>query len=271
VRRLSEECQGYALECNVGRAMALRALEDLGRMRELEARALELIDAAAAEGNRFAETQGSNCLAIARIARGDTKGARDLARHGGELWSRADFDMLRLYMVRIQALCDLYEGDPCAGWGRLSEIEPALKRSGLLRIPLTRIDVLSLRAQLALASAHRDPGGRSGWLRECERSLRRLEREGRPDARLHAALLRAGMAVAGGDPEAALAALALAVEIGERNDMVLRAACATLRAAELRSDVEASEAARAEMRRCGVESPARWAGLYAPGFGSSAP
>jgi hypothetical protein len=269
VRRLSEECQGYALECNVGRAMALRALEDLGRMGELEVRALELIDAAAAEGNRFAETQGSNCLAIARIARGDTDGARDLARHGRELWSRAEFDMLRLYMVRIQALCDLYEGDPRAGWERVRQIEPALQRSGLLRIPLTRIDVLSLRAQLALASAERDQGDRSGWLRECERSLRRLEREGRPDARLHAQLLRAGAANLVGNSAGALSALAEAVEIGTRSDMVLRAACARFRASELRSDVETLDRARDEMRRCGVENPDRWVGAYAPGFGGS--
>jgi hypothetical protein len=238
-------------------------------MDELETRAQELIDAAAAEGNRYAETQGSNCLAIARIARGDTAGARDLARHGLELWSREEFDMLRLYIVRIHALCDLYEGDAPTGWSRLREVEPELRRSGLLRIPLARIDVLTLRAQLALASAERDATGRSTWLRTCGRELRRLERERRPDAMLHARLLRAGVSALGGNPGEAATRLAEAERIGRDHEMTLRAACAGLRRAELESDAGAAERARSEMRRCGVERPERWAAIYTPGFAPS--
>jgi len=271
MRRLSEECHGYALECNVARSIALRALEELGRMDDMEVRSQDVIDAAAAAGNRYSETQGSSGLAIARIARGDVASARELARRGLELWARDDFDILRFYAVRIQALCDLYEGRPGEGWERLREVEPALRRSGLLRIPLTRIDALSLRAQLALASAHRDRTKRDTWLRTCERDIRRLERERRADAALYANLLRGGMAALGADSQRAVAHLDEAIRVGEGGDMALRAACARLRKGELQADADAVERARAETLRCGVRSPERWAAVCAPGFAESGP
>ncbi len=269
VRRLSQECQGYVLESNVGRAMALRALEELGRMAEMEVRARELRDAAAAVGNRYAETQGSQFIAIARIACGDVAGAREMARHQLAHWSRRGFHIQHFYAERILVLCDLYEGRPEQGWERLRAAEPELRGSGLLRIPLTRTDYLSLRAQLALACAFEDPAGRSARLRAGTRAVRRLERERRADAALHAQLVRAGMASLLGDAPAAVALLDRAIEMGEAGDMALRAACARLRRAEVLDDDAALEAARAEMRACGVASPERWAAIYAPGFAAS--
>jgi hypothetical protein len=266
VRRLVEECQGYAFECNFGRATALRALEELGRLHELEARAGELRDAAVAVGNRTAEIAGSQCLAIARIARGDVKEARELAVQGVGEWTARDFHMQHLYAARIRALCDLYEGRPDAGWGRLQELRSALQRSGLMRIPLTRIDILSLRGQLALASVLMDPTRGQEQLRACEQTARRLEAEGRLDASLQACLLEAGLAARKGEARAAVRQLDRAIEIGTKGEMGLRTACARLRRAELLGDADASERARSEIRSCGVHSPDRWAALYASGF-----
>jgi hypothetical protein len=264
VQILSEECQGYAFECNFGRANALRALEELGRFDEMAVRAQELRDAAIAVGNRYAEAAGCQYLAIARIAAGDVEGARELARHGVDLWTRRDFHMQHFYSERIHALCDLYDGQPETGWKRLRKVEPGLRRSGLLRIPLLRIDAATLRAQLALAAAARG-GERGRWLRICRKSIRALSREGRPDAALHARLLEAGVDALRGDATAAAAHLDEAARIGDEAELSLRAACARLRAAALRHDSGAEDAARSEMERRGVARPDRWSEIYAPG------
>ncbi len=270
VKRLTEECQGHALECNVARMIALRALEELGRMREVETRGQELRDAATAMGDRYAETAASQILAIARIASDDVASARELAHQTLELWTRRDFHLQHFYAERITILCDLYEGQPEAGWKLLEEIEPSLRRSELLRIALTRTDLLSLRGQLALALASQKPEGRDKHLRVCDRTVRELEREKRADAVLHALLLRGGMAALRGQDEHAVAHLDEAIRIGKAAELALRGACAKLRRAELLQDRDSVERAGEEMIACGVHSPKRWAAIYAPGYTESA-
>jgi hypothetical protein len=271
VRRLSEECQGRALEANIGRATGLRALEDLGRLGELEIRAQELRDAAAATGNRYAETAGVQSLAIARIAAGDVAGARELSRHGLALWTRAGFHIQHLYALRIEALCDLYEGQSGSGWNRLAEVEPELRRSGLLRIPLARIDVSSLQGRLALATARADPAGKSRLLRTAGRIALRLARMERSDATFHAAVLRAGVAFLSGRAREAPALLEEAARIAEREGSALGAATARLRAGALSGTRSRFEEARSAMVDCGVREPERWADLQVPGFEPLAP
>lgn len=270
VKRLTEKCQGHALECNVARMITLRALEELGRMDEVASRAQELRDAAAAVGDRYAEAAGSQGLAIAQIACGDVAGARELADHVLELLTRRDFHMQHLYALRAQMLCDLYEGHPEAGWERLRQVERELRRSELLRIALTRTDVLSLRGQLALASASREAARRDKLLRVCGRAVRQLEKEKRADAALHAQLLRGGMAALRGEGERAVVHFAKAADIGEGGKMALRSACARLRKAELLRDADSVERERQEMIACGVRIPERWAAIYAPGLPGSA-
>jgi hypothetical protein len=270
VRRLSEQCQGKALECNIGRATALRALEDVGRMADLQVRAQELRDAAAAAGNRYAETAGVQSLAIARLAAGDVGGARELARHGLRLWTRSGFHIQHLYAARIEALCDLYEGDPEAGERRIAEIEPDLRRSGLLRVPLARIDVSSLQAQLFLASARTGADGSARRLRAAARTARRLERLDRADAAVHAALIRAGAEGLARETGRAVHHLGQAADAASRCGQTLRAAAARWRAATLESRPGDREAAIRIAKDCGVGDPERWFDLLTPGFGSAA-
>ena len=111
---------------------------------------------------------------------------------------------------------------------------------------------------------------RDELLRLCERSVRRLEREKRADASLHAHLLRGGIAALRGKSERAVAHLDEAIRIGEGAGMALRAACARLRRAELLEDGDSVAQARQTMIACGVRSPERWAAIYAPGFAESA-
>jgi serine/threonine protein kinase len=270
VKLLTEKCQGHALECDVGRMCALRALEELGRMDLVAARGQELRDAAAAVGDRYAETAASQILAIARIACDDVASARELAEQSLKLWTRRDFHIQHFYAVRVQVLCDLYEGRPSAGWKRLEQVEPALRRSELLRIALTRTDLLSLRGQLALASASQESKERDRHLRACYRAARELRRQKRADASLHSHLLLGGMAALRDDEAQARANLEIAIELGDNNSMRLRAACARLRKAELLDNDAVAESVLKKMVGYGVHRPERWAAIYAPGFAESA-
>jgi hypothetical protein len=155
VQLLSERCRGVAFECNIGRGNAQRALEELGDIDDLERRAREYLHAAIATGARYGELAASQHLSMALLARDDRSGARLLARKGQEMWSRRGFHMQHFYSIRQEAWCDLYDGDPGASWRKLQATWPALQRSNMLRISLTRIDALSLRGRLALAVAAR--------------------------------------------------------------------------------------------------------------------
>lgn len=266
IRRLTHSCRGFALETNLGRTSALRALEDLGQLDQVAIRAQELRDAATATGNRYAETAAIQYLAISRLAAGATEEARELARHGRQLWTRRDFHIQHLYAVRIETLCDLYEGRPEDGWERLEGVDASLRASGLLRIPLTRVDVLALRGRLALAAASRSRTAETAWLRALDRHLRPLSRIRRLDAALHVHLLHAGRAAHRAAFHAAQTSLEAAIETGERAGSALLTAAARLHRAQLLDDVRAAEAVRTAMRRGGVHDPDRWAHLVAPGF-----
>ena len=269
VRRLSEQCRGYAFECNIARTSAMRALEELGEIRELEERARQLMDAAAGAGNAYAEVAAATHLVLTRLAADDVAGARTLARKGFEMWTRTGYHLQHLYSLRAELYCNLYEGRAETGAGRLHEAWSDVRRSGLLRVPLSRIDALNLRARLALATAEVLPNGRP-LLRAAARDVRRLSRERRVDAIVHARLLGAAIAAMRADRRGAIAALEDATRESEAANMRLHAASARRRKGQLiggeagRALVAAADEV---MRRSGVARPDRWVALYAPGFG----
>lgn len=266
---LAETCRGVAFDCNIGRGNAQRALEELGDIDDLEVRARDFLQATITTGARYAEVAASQHLSMALLARDDVAGARPLARKGQEMWSRSGFHMQHFYSIRQEAYCDLYEGDAARSYRRLREIWPELKRSNLLRISLTRIDALGLRARVALATAAAGGGDARELLRTAAGDAKVLAAEGRPDATAHAELARAGVAIGEGDRARAIAHLDAAIVAAQRAEMPLLAACAQLRHGEIvggatgdasRTDAEAA------LQRGGVRRPAAWAELHAPRF-----
>jgi serine/threonine protein kinase len=271
VRLLSEECRGFAFECNTGRGNVLRALEEIGEeIPEIAERARQFYEAATAAANLYAETAAVQHLSFAAMARGDLGRARALARRGVELWDRGGFHVQHLYTARAVALCDLYEGRPEASYQRFQALWPALRTSNLMRIPLARVDAHMLRGQLALALAQAAEGRCEEFLESSERDARQLERESRDDARAHARMLRAGAFALRGREADAIRLLDEAAGICESGGMTLRAACARLR----KGDLLGGDAGRACLdeslsyfARLGIVEPRRWAAMYAPGAG----
>jgi eukaryotic-like serine/threonine-protein kinase len=138
----------------------------------------------------------------------------------------------------------------------------------LLRIKMIRIDLHELRGRTALAMAERAVD-QSEFLDQAKEDARSLEREGQPWAVAHAHYLKAGIAACAGDTICAIRELTLAVENYDRAEMPLRAQILRFRLGEIQSDDATRELhakAEAWITAQGIVSPARWAGMYAPGL-----
>lgn len=262
VRLLTEESRGAAFEALVGRTMALRSLEELGELRQIEERAVDLLQMTRALGNRYAHLAVSDHLAAALVVRGEQQAARELARENLEMWTRAGFHLQHLYSIRREALCDLYEGQAPRAYRQVLGIWKELNRSQLLRVSLPRVDSFWLRGRLALAAA----AGDASLLADAAACARRLQREGRGDTAVYAALLSAGLRRVGGEDDAAVKHLQSAAEAADRADMSLYAAAARFCRGRIIGGAEGQrclDEAAVTFDRCGIVDPERSARFYA--------
>ena len=265
---LAERWRGAAFESLTARVLALRAIEELGDLRELARRGRALVQSAAELDAIYSEIGASQHLATAMLAQDDVGAARPLARKAAAMWTRGGFHLQHLYALRQEAWCDLYEGDARECYEHVRAIWSLLRRSGLLRVSLPRIDAHDLRARLALALAAAGTVAAAPLVRAAGRDVRRLGHEGRDDARVRADLLAAGLATLRGARGVAEHALRRAAEAGRRAGMQLHVATADYRRGQLLGgdDGGAHVAAAADrMRALGVARPERWVRIYAPG------
>ncbi len=266
---LAERCRGTRWERDLANMAALRALEELGRVGELEERLPGLLAEAEALDDLYAAVTFRLYAAFWKIARSEIDDARRTAREALESWGGGgSFHLQHLYELRIQVCCDLYEGEVERGLERLRAAWPALRRSGLLRHRVLRSDALALRARAALAAA----AGRSApqaLLRDAARAARALARVRRPDGLATASLLGAALAHRRGDDSGALALLERAESDYAKASMALHAIYARRRKGELlggeagRAHVDEADRALAS---AGIKSPASWLAVHAPGF-----
>ena len=216
VKRLTEECQGHALECNVGRIMRAARARGAGPHGKGRTQGQELRDAAATVGDRYAETAASQVLAIARIACDDVAGARELARHGLELWTRRDFHIQHFYcgahpdtLRPLRGPSQGWLGTPAGGGAGAAALRAAADRA--------HADRRAEPARPAGARLGEPPIGGARQTPSRLRAHRARARKGkRADAALHAHLLRGGIAALRGEDERAVAHLEGAIRIGGR-------------------------------------------------------
>jgi hypothetical protein len=190
----------------------LRALEELGRFSELDRVAQENLQLARSREDTWAEVTAALYAAMARLFLGDLGGAKALLTEATERWTPEGFHVQHLYVARTKVLIGLYEGKPT--WEVVEEIWPALRHSGLLQVPVVRIDAYGLRARSALAS-HRPA--------EALEAARYLSREKRLDARAYGAMYQ-GLATS--EPRLLLEAAGWFDQCGMR----IPAGCARIRA-----------------------------------------
>lgn len=199
-RILKEGSRGTTWERNVGRMAALRALEELGDIIELRRRATDLLAEAEDQGDRYSQVVARQNLANWRLAEDDPQGARQAMRQAIELWSGRGYQVQHFYAGRLEAQCDLYEGNFREAWKRAEEEWAHARRANLLHHPTVRADALLTRARIGIANlaAH---GNDTKLARLISKTVRELRRMGSRDLDTHAVLLEAGMLSIAGDSQ----------------------------------------------------------------------
>lgn len=262
-RQLRDECRGVTWEIDVGTMGALRAQEELGRIPELRLAIDEMLQRSRERGDRYGEVTALLYDAYWQIAGGELTRARETSRHALELWGRDEFDLQSLYALRIEAVCDVYEGLCAEAWARVEEAWPAIQRAGLLQHEFVNGDALILQARAALAAATARPGTNKKLVTRADAVARQLTREPRRDLQATGRLLAAGIASLRGDGQPADEHLAAASEGFAGQAMPLAAAYAELRRSD---DARVNRAAEATLHEAGIAEPQSWLSYHAPGF-----
>jgi len=169
---------GMTWERVVGGCFELAALDQLGRLPEVEARASENLRAAEACGDLYARIVFSQFLAQTILAHGDLDKAAYFAGNGLSGWTNRQYTVQNFYELRVLARCDLYRGEPEIARDRVVRAWPEIKRAGLLRNSISRLDAYLLLARCALAC---------GDARQAQRAAKKLAPDSRPDAGFHRA------------------------------------------------------------------------------------
>jgi hypothetical protein len=249
-------------ERNVGRMGALRAAEELGDYDYVRARAFAYLNEARETGDRYAEATFALSAALASLASDDPSLAEDVLRRAMDGWGSTHVYIQHLYLTRALVLRCLYSGETRRARSLITDLWPGLERSQLLRVPVARIDALSLRARVGLAAAD---DGEESMLPTVERDLNQLERLERNDAQGWVFLLRGALASRRLDRHPALDCFARAATTFERSAMMGMSWCARLRFAQIAGDAAEATTSSHALDALGVARPDRWLLAYAPG------
>jgi hypothetical protein len=268
---LLTRCGNSAWELSSFQFFILEALAYLGRMGELRERVPRCLRAAEERGDLYGAAAHRTALAImASLAADDVAAARARVREAMAHWSRGGFQTEHFWELIAEAQTDLYEGDGARAQRRVAEAWPPLSSSLLLRVQLTRIEAVQLRARVALAAARgaREVEARGALIASARRDARRLRGE-RTWCEGLALLIDAGAHAALGAHDAARAGLARALPLLSAAELGLYAEAARWRLGELTGGTEgaaAVEAAARWMRAERIDRPERMVRMLAPGF-----
>jgi hypothetical protein len=262
-------CTGVTWERDTVSSLALWDLLYLGQIAELRHRWSVLTKEAKERGDLYAATTlTTSFLAIIRLADNDPAGVEEELSGVVGGWTRRGFSIQHSAAFRSLMQLDLYLGRVDSAWDRAGSVWPEYSRSMLLRIQFIRIQMLELRARSALALAEQGKGPDAALI-SAGHDARRLEREGQGWALAHAHYVRAGIAASREDASTALHHLQRAAETYDSVDMPLHACVMRYRMGQVQGGDEGRSLisdAQSRMRSQSIQSPARWAAMYAPGF-----
>ncbi|HUS32016.1 MAG TPA: AAA family ATPase [Kofleriaceae bacterium] len=170
------------------------------------------------------------------------------------------------HVLAIQAACniDIYADAPNAAGGRLEEAWPHFERIGALRMQHLRVELLALRARIALADSTR---GFDDRMRLARSIADELIKEGAPWAIGIGLLLRASTQAARGDDDGALMTLVAAENHLVETEMLGWLHVARLRRGRLEGGpggAARAEAARDLLKDAGAQNPDQIAALLVP-------
>jgi serine/threonine protein kinase len=267
---LRERCTGVAWELDTFHIYSLRALFYLGEIAELSSRLPTLLREARERDDLFAETSlRSRHSYIAWLAADEPRKARSDTRDAVARWSKRAFYMPHYYALVAEADTALYMREPHVALRILRERHQALRHSRLMRVHHLRVEWLHLRARSEIAMApSADPSSCESLLSEAESHARRIERERVHWADALAALARAGIASIRGNRVEAARRLGFAASHFAFSDMALYAAVSRRRLGSIVGGEKGkalADSADAWMRNQGIQNPAGFAEMLAPG------
>jgi hypothetical protein len=218
-----KECRGAEYEAAVALVFSLQALGQAGRVSELVARIPEAIREADARGDLFAANNYRGGFhAMGRIAAGQIDAVQADLRKVVETWKPGFYQMHAYHRVFAGVAADLYQGDARAALARIEEDWPALKAGLFLRMELPAMELRWTRARAMLAAARTERAATRRTLLGRVRALTRaIERSTATASRPHAALLRAGLAVATERPDEVIPLLRTALAGYTAADMAI--------------------------------------------------
>jgi serine/threonine protein kinase len=263
------QCTGVAWERDTVHNFVLWALVQMGDIAELKLRWSGLLREAQERGDLYAAAMLTTFYMTMIKLAGNESLELD-AELDAKVDRRGDRGFNLQNSSALEALIHLYlyRGDISRASARLGAIWPEYSRSMLLRIQMIRISMLELRARVALSIAEK-VNDNEVYLRQAKRDARRLQGEGQKWALAHAHYIRAGIAACGENVGRAVEELNLAMTLYEDAGMRLRAQILRSRLAEVKNDGPSGavrEQVEEWIKAQGIVAPARWFGMYAPGF-----
>jgi hypothetical protein len=270
IAQFAEE-PGTRFEALAVEQFALGALFHLGRLRELRARQAALLAEATAAGDAYycaVLRLGVSNMTLWLSTDQAARSAADVS-DGEAIWARDQHDFIASQAAQARIEHAIYVGDGALAYRLCNATWRRAQQVRLLDIAYVR--ELSLdgrgRAAITAISGRLDASDRAKKMASARRDARALERMKSATAAPRAAVLRAGIAGAGGEVAEARQRLTEAaigfdaVEMGLHAASVRRQLGAIDGGEEGRALVEAADAA---LHAQGVTRPDRWAQLIAP-------
>ena len=261
---LRDHALGVRWEIDIGETYWLATLFYLGHWRELIRHGQLILREAIERGDIVAQvgarTGHSNLAWLIADRAGEARNQLDAA----ESALAPGFYLPHVLAVHAACNIDLDAGDPRTAARRLDEAWPYIDRIGIMRIQHMRIELVLLRARIALADARTPLDERA----ELARTLAEdLIKEGAPWAVGIGMLVRAAAEVACGDHDAAVALLHAAEEQFTATRMTGWLQVARMRRAALEGGpggIARAAAARDLLSDAGAVDPDRIASLLVP-------
>ncbi len=267
---LRNSCTGVTWELDTLMVYKFRLLSFLGQLGTLFEQVPATLKDVMERGDIYAESGlRSNVGWLLRLAADRPREALSEISLAKERWSQQGFHLNHFLQLIGRVEVSLYRGDGDA-WPDLAATWPALVRSQLLRVQVSRTEALHLRCRAALAAVTRNGGaaGHRKLLGEVTSALRRLEKQTHPWARPFAQLIHAGLATTDGEKEKAVDHLVAAAAGFDALGMALYAVASRRRRGQLVGPPDGNrfiDDADRWMRGQGIARPERFADVLVPG------
>ncbi len=270
IKIFRNQCTGVQYEWASTELYLLWSLHYRGKLTEMATRLQFLLNEAEERGDLYAATSfRTGPQHIAWLLADDPAPAYADAEAAAESRAAEGFHLQNYWVTYALSQCDLYSGQPEAGYRRICDAWDHLKKVLVFRIQFCRLEAMHLRARAALAAAAvaDDP---APLIRDATRIMRRIRRAKVPWAAPLAELLAAGLAMRESRTGQAIERLRAAEHALEAAGMDLYLALTRRRLGQLTgaAGAEQIEAADQWLAEQGVANPARFAALFVPGFPS---